>query len=129
MTGGPSEFDLNAAWVRRAQGDLKAFMEGFAVRMESALPGHVEVERRRDGFFSKTSHVVQVAVRGEHDVYILTFDGVRLNALRKKAVHGVTLKSESMKPAAWLEALDGEIKRLADHASSAQTILHDLLMS
>jgi hypothetical protein len=30
--------------------------------MAGAIPGHVTVERRRDGLFSTTSHVIKVAI-------------------------------------------------------------------
>ena len=37
MSGEPESFDLDAAWFRRAQGDLGAFMEALAARLEGAL--------------------------------------------------------------------------------------------
>jgi hypothetical protein len=41
LTSEPGDFDLSAAWYRKSQGDLRAFLEGFATRMEGAIPGHV----------------------------------------------------------------------------------------
>lgn len=128
-TSGPGEFDLSAAWYRKAQGDLRAFLEGFAARMEGAIPGHVTVERRRDGLFSKSSHVVKVAIDAGPAVYVLNFDNNHLAALRSKAVRGVTLKSEPMPVPEWLAALNADIQRLADQAGAAHGVLHDFLMS
>lgn len=129
MSGGPGEFDLSAAWYRKAQGDLRAFLEGFAARMEGAIPGHVAVERRRDGLFSKTSHVVKVAIDAGASVYSLCLDGSRLSALRAKSVRGVTLKSEAMDLPEWLNALNADVQRLADQTGAAHGVLHDFLMS
>ncbi|MDQ0472399.1 hypothetical protein [Labrys wisconsinensis] len=129
MSDGPSEFDLSAAWIRRAQGDLKAFLEAFAVRMESALPDHVVVERRRDGFFSSTRHVTGVTVRTDGDVFILGMAGARLVARRQKLVRGVAVKTEVLGMPEWLVALDREVKLLAEQAGAAQSALHGLLMS
>ena len=43
---GPDELDLLAASLRADSGDLDAFVEALAVKLEAALPGQVEVERR-----------------------------------------------------------------------------------
>ena len=128
-TSGPDEFDLSAAWYRRAQGDLRAFLEGFAARMEGAIPGHVSVERRRDGLFSKSSHVIKVTISAGSVVYALQLENNHLAALRAKAVRGVTLKSEVMPVPEWLVALNADVQRLAEQAGAAHDVLHDFLMS
>jgi hypothetical protein len=129
VTREPTDFDMSAAWIRRAQGDLKTFMEGFAARLEGAVPAHVTVERKRDGLFSKSSHVIKIAVEMEQHLYSLTFDAGRLAAWRTKIVRGVTLKSEQMSIPEWLAALHRDIQSLADHASSARNVIHEFLMS
>ncbi len=43
---GPEDLDLLAASLRADAGDLDAFVEALAVKLEAALPGQVEVERR-----------------------------------------------------------------------------------
>jgi hypothetical protein len=126
---GPSEFDLSAAWLRKAQGDLKPFMEAFAARMQGAVPERVSVERKRDGFFAKTSHTVKVTVEGEQAVYILALDRMRLTARRAKVVRGVTLRSDEMAVPDWLAALNGEMQSLAERGVSARNVIHDFLMS
>jgi hypothetical protein len=129
LSDGPSDFDMSAAWLRKAQGDLKAFMAAFAARMSDAIPGRVTVDRRRDGLFSSTSHVIQVTIDAEGNVYSLALDKAHLTARRTKAVRGVTLKSEELPVPEWLAALHRDIQRLAEHAGSAQSVLHDFLMS
>ena len=74
MTSGPSDLDLSAAWYRKAQGDLRAFAEAFATRMEGAIPGHVTVERKRDGLFSKSTHVAKVAIDTGPNVYVVRLE-------------------------------------------------------
>jgi hypothetical protein len=124
-----SDFDLSAAWYRRAQGDLRAFLEGFATRMERAIPGRVTVERKRDGLFSKTSHVAKIAIDTGPNVYVVALEHKQLTALRSKAVRGVTLKSEPLDFPDWLAALRADIERLAERDGAARDVLHDFLMS
>lgn len=129
MAAAPGDFDLSMAWYRKAQGDLRAFMQAFATRMGGALPGRVKIERRRDGLFSRTSHVVKVTIASDPEIYILSLDDNRLSAQRAKAVRGVTLKSEAMDFPEWLAALNADLLRLAERTGAAHTVLHDFLMS
>lgn len=120
---------MNAAWFRKAQGDLKAFMEAFAVRLEGAIPSRVAVERQKDGLFSKVSHAATITIEAHDHIYVLALQKGRLAAHRSKVVHGVTLSTEHMEVPAWLSALHGDIQVLAEHAGAAQNVLHDFLMS
>ena len=129
MTSSPGEFDLSTAWYRKAQGDLRTFLEGFATRMEGAIPGHVMVERKPDGFFSSTSHVVKVAIDVGANLYVVALERNHLTAWRSKAVRGVTLKTETLDFPAWLNALNADIQRLAEQAGATHDVLHDFLMS
>ena len=43
---GAEDLDLLAASLRADAGDLDAFVEALAAKLEAALPGQVEVERR-----------------------------------------------------------------------------------
>ena len=129
MSDGSDAFDLSAAWMRKAQGDLAAFMEAFAARMSGALPGRVAVERRRDGFFSSRTHVVKVTIETGPHVYSLIFDKARLAAQRAKAVRGVTLKSDALPVPEWLAALNHEIEALSGELGAARRVIHDFLMS
>lgn len=129
MENEAGDFDLGMAWYRKTQGDLRAFLEAFAVRMDGAVPGRVKIERRRDGLFSRTAHVVKVTISGEANAYVLSLDDGRLAAERAKSVRGVILKSEAMDFPQWLSALNADLQRLADRAGNAQSVLHDFLMS
>lgn len=127
MADGPDEFDLNAAWLRRSQGDLRAFVEAFAVRMEGALPGRVSVERKRDGLLSKTSHVAKVTIQGDKAVYQLTNDKGRIATVRSKLVRGVVISSATLTVPDWLGEVRAEVQTLAGQSVSASDVLHDFL--
>ena len=128
MSHEPAEFDLNAAWARKAQGDLRAFMEGLAARLADALPGRVRVERRGAGLLGGR-RVLKVSVTFETAVYALALDRGELRAERATMVRGVTIRSERMAVPDWLAALRGEVGQLADRSGTAHAVLHDFLMS
>src|SRR5579859_3090916 len=87
----PDDFDIEAAWLRRAQGDLRAFMEALAVRLEEALPQHVDVDSRRDVLLSKTSHGARIEIRTDAAVWAATLAKGVLQATRAKVVRGVVI--------------------------------------
>ena len=127
MADGPDDFDLNAAWLRRSQGDMRAFMEAFAVRLEGALPGRVTVERRRDGLLSKTSHVAKVTIQGDKAVYQISNDKSGVSATRSKLVRGVAISSSVLPVPEWLTEIRGEVRSLAGQSGDAADVLHDFL--
>jgi len=129
LSGEPSEFDLNAAWVRKAQADLHAFLEGLASRIGEALPDRVTIERQRDGLFSSTRHVSKIAVAFDTEVLSLERVGRDVVAQRSKVVRGVRIRSEQVSVADWLVDLDNHLRRLAGGVQSVAGALHEFLMS
>ena len=129
MGSDSSGFDLAAAWSRRAGTDLRAFAEALAARLEPALPGRVLVERRRDGFFSSTSHVARIAIRFEDAVLTLVQDHGQLSATRAKVVRGVTIGSQDLAVPAWLDEVVSRTRALGAGSGEAHAVLHDFLMS
>jgi hypothetical protein len=127
MTAQPDDFDIEAALLRRSQGDLRAFMEALAVRLENALPQQVIVERRRDGFLSKFNHVFRIEVRTQKAVYSLTLTKGVPAATKAKVVRGVVISTSPMTAAAWLSEVRAEVSALAEHAGDTADILHDFL--
>ncbi len=126
---GSGEFDAGAAEVRRAHGDMRAFLAGLAARLEGALPTMVTVERERDGLFSRQTHVSCVTVILDSWVYRAALVHGQAKCHRAKAVRGVTLSSQDMTLPAWLEALNGELRGLGQQSAAAHDALHDFLMS
>lgn len=127
MSAAPDDFDMNAAWLRRSETDLRAFMEAFAVRLEGALPRRVTVERKRDGLLSKTSHVVGVKIQGERAIYQISFHKGEISASRAKLVRGVVISTATVPVPHWLGEVSAEVQALADQAGAAGDVLHDFL--
>ena len=120
-------FDLDAAGVRRALTDLRAFMEALAARLQGALPDRVTVERRRDGLLSSTRHVHEIVLRAEGGEYRLRFDKGTLTATRAKAVRGVVISTTEQPVPQWLNEVRAEVAALAGAMGSASDVLHDFL--
>lgn len=120
-------FDLDAAGLRRAQTDLKAFMEALAARLEGALPDRTVVERRRDGLLSAARHVHEIAVKGERAEYRLRFDKGQLTATRAKTVRGVVISTTEEPVPQWLGEVRAEVAALAGAMGAASDTLHDFL--
>ncbi len=129
MDAETSGFDLAAAWTRRAGGDMRAFVEALAARLEAALPGRVAVERRRDGLFSSTSHVSRIAVSFEGCLLTLTSERGGLAARRAKVVRGVTIGGEDLAVPAWLDEVVRRTRALGKGAGAAHGALTDFLLS
>ena len=127
MSAPIQDFDLNAALLRHSETDLRAFMAALAVRLETALPGRVNVERKRDGLFSSASHVHAIEVTPPEAVYRLTLGKPALTATRAKSVRGVTLSTQSLTPRQWLADLNAAIADLGERAADDQEALHGFL--
>ena len=127
MSAEPDQFDLDAAWLRRSETDIRAFLEALAVRLEGALPGRVTVDRRRDGLFAKTAHVRKISVRGEKAAYELEFGRGQLMATKAKIVRGVSISSSTVKASEWLADVRQEVQSMADQAIVASDVLHGFL--
>ena len=123
-----SAIDLQAAWIRRSNADLHAFLEGLAVRLESDLPGQVEVLRKRDGLFAKTSHVERITVRTEDAQYLLEKQASGVRTQRARVVGGVILKHDELSLQAWMEGLLAALFAQSGELQQASQSLHDYLM-
>ena len=127
MSVEPDPFDLDAAGIRRAQTDLKAFMQALAVRLQGALPERVSVERRRDGLLSATRHVHEIVMRGDGGEYRLRLDKGQLTATKAKTVRGVVIGTSELSTSQWLGEVRAEVAALAGAMGSASDVLHDFL--
>ena len=123
------DFDLHAAWIRRAQTDLHAFLEALAARLEGALPGRVQVEHKRDGLLSATRHITTITIQVDGSRYLLDARNHDIRASRQHEVRGVVLKTESLPLDRWLQALEDELRRLSGSLEGARGILQDFLTS
>jgi hypothetical protein len=121
------DLDLIAGSLRADSDDLKAFVEGLAVKLEVAMPGLVSVERRRDGVF------------GPKVVRRITVDAVdqrlELQATRgsvdtrwAKVSGGIVLKTEPLTTDAWLAALGEALAAEARRSETTRRALERLLI-
>ncbi len=124
-----SPFDLHAAFLRRAQTDIRSFLEAFAQTMEQSLPGRVEVRRKKDSLFGKTQHVVGISIHLGATRFVLENSEKGLRPIRSSEVRGVVLKSEELPLPEWLTGLNKELGALSAGMDDAQAALHDFLMS
>lgn len=124
-----NSFDLHAAWIRRAQTDLHAFLEALAARLEQALPGRVQTERKRDGLFKANKHVVGLVVQTDNGRYLLDANTPNIHTSRQHEVRGVVVKNEHLPLDAWLKALEDDIQTLSGSMESARGVLQDFLTS
>jgi hypothetical protein len=127
MSASVDDFDMDAAWVRRAGGDLRALMEALAVRLQSALPDRVHLDRRRDGLFSRTSHVHAITLRGDAGQFRLVFEKGALSATKAKVVRGVVISTAQEPFPQWLAEVRAEIKSLADDLGAASDSMGEFL--
>jgi hypothetical protein len=120
------DVDLLAASLRASSSDLKVFVEVLADKLEHALPGRVQVERRSTRFLGKEKRVDRIQCQLGDERYVLsTRNGI--DARRSKAVRGVVLKTEALSLDEWLGALAGGLADEARSSEQAQVALQQLL--
>jgi hypothetical protein len=120
------DLDLLAASLRADASDTAAFLEALATRLEAALPGQVEVERKGK-LFGGPKRVRRIALRlGDAHFEIAAEDGV-LAARRRRVVRGIALKTEELDVDAWLAALSAELLELARSSERGRLALERLL--
>ncbi|HEV2592015.1 MAG TPA: hypothetical protein VGU02_08980 [Gaiellaceae bacterium] len=120
-------FDLSAASLRAAAGDLKSFVPVLADKLESALPGRVRVERRRAGFLSGAKVVSRVECGLGDRQYRLEQSGGSWHASKSTVVRGVALKSETLPVEQWLDALLADLRVEAQSSEESSRALGRLL--
>jgi hypothetical protein len=103
--------------------EVKTYVEMLAERLERALPDRVTVERRRDGLFSKDTHVAKLIFRGDQGLYTLSIGKGQVTATRGKVVHGVSISSTPLQPPEWLEQLGQELRVIAEQTGEASEAL------
>jgi hypothetical protein len=119
-------FDLLAASLRADAGDLRAFAEALAVKLEQALPDHTRVERR-GGFLSREHPVRSIAITFGDVCYRLEVDGGRLDPCRQKEVRGIVLHTDALALEEWIDGLSQELTALAASSEQARAALARML--
>src|SRR3954451_4713866 len=120
------DLDLLAASLRADATDTAAFLEALAARLEGALPGQVEVQRKGGLFGGK--RVRRIAVRLADRHYEIEGDGGGPPAARRRTVvRGIALKSEDLPVDAWIEALSADLLALAQTSERGRAALERLV--
>jgi hypothetical protein len=120
------DLDLLAASLRADASDTAAFLEALAARLEGALPGQVEVQRK-GGLFGGGKRVRRIAVRLGDSHYEIEGEHGALVARRRNVVRGIALKSEELGVDAWIEGLSADLLALAQRSEQGRLALERLL--
>lgn len=120
-------FELLASSLRADAGDLKAFMEALATKLEGALPSETSVTRRGGGLFSGPKRVDRIVVDLGEYRYELQSAGSRVQPSRSKAVRGIVLKTEQVPLDEWIDQLSRQLTEEANRSEQARLALQRLL--
>src|ERR1700685_1071138 len=98
------DLELLAASFREDLGDVNAFVEGLAAKLEELLPTRVRADRKRAGV--RGPKLVQRDAFDAGDRRLeLRYDGRSVDARSSRLSGGIVLKSDTVTVDAWLEAL------------------------
>jgi hypothetical protein len=123
-----ADIDLLMASLRADAADLHTFVQVLAVKLEGALPGHVQVQRR-GGLFSHDKSVTRIGVDlGEHQYSIGTGNHGQIEAQRQRVVRGIVLKTEDLSVDDWIRELVTELGQKAESSSQEREALERLLL-
>ena len=120
------DLDLVAASLRADAGDLDAFVEALAVKLEGALPGQVVVERR-GGLFGGGKRVRRIEVTLGDQRYEAEPDSGRVTCRRRSVVRGIALKTQELDLDAWIASLSRDLVEEADRTERGRQALARLL--
>ncbi len=118
--------DLLAAALRADGGDLGAYIESLAVKLEQAVPGRVRVERRRSGLRGPKA-VRSVALDAGDRRLELSWTGGSLQARTAKLSGGIVLKNETLDVDEWVAALGQILAAEAERSEATRRALERLL--
>ena len=124
---GPDDLDLVAASLRADAGDLEAFVEALAVKLEAALPDQVEVERRGGGLLGGRKRVRRIEVTLGDQRYEAEPERGRVTCRRRSVVRGIALKTQELDLDAWIAALSQDLVEEADRSERGRQALARLL--
>ena len=124
----PGDFEMVAASLRADSGDLPAYVDALAVKLEGALPGRCEVDRRAKRLFSHEKVVRKLSLSIGDWRYTLEADGAgNVTTGRAKAVRGIVLKTEQLPLAGWIASLARDLSSEAATSEQARIALERLL--
>lgn len=120
------DFDLVAASLRADTVDMRAFAAALAAKLEQALPGLVQVERK-GGLFSKDKQVRSISATFGEQCYRLDVDGGRVEASRQKSVRGIVLRTDRLGLDEWIDGVSRELTAAASTSEQSRAALARML--
>jgi DNA primase catalytic subunit len=121
-----SDFDLQAAWLRRFTTDAESNLKALALRLKEAMPELVTVHNAKS-LFSSSQKVTGVTIELGDNHYNLEISGGRLKATVAMVVRGITLNTKSIEPAEWFARLSAETKKITEHAQALSRSLSSFM--
>jgi hypothetical protein len=123
----PFEIDLAAGELRAGARDIPQLINALGTWLEESVPHLATVERKRAGLLDSRKVVTRISCRLGEQVYTLAREGAGATAHRAKAVRGITLKTETLSLADWINELTAALVREAQVAEESFRSLRDLL--
>jgi hypothetical protein len=122
-----SSFDLDAAWLRRAEADSAGFLSRFSRIVGEALPQHATLDIARRGIFRKTEEVVGLMVTFEDEIYRMRLSGSRQIVTEiEKRVRGITLSTRQVQTHTWISGLLANVHERTEKARGIAALLRSL---
>ena len=123
------DLELLAASLRADSSDIRAFVEGLAVKLEGALPGRVRVQRAKQGFRGpKLVRSISLDA-GSQRLELTLGDRDQLDTRCARVSGGITLKTEPLGIDAWLAALGQALAIEAERSDQTRQALERLLLN
>jgi hypothetical protein len=123
-----TDFDMQAAWLRRFKADAESNLRAFALRLHEAMPELVTIQESK-GLFARHAKTTGVTVELGENRYILQIANGRLQASIAMVVRGIALNTKSIDPADWFVRLSEETRKASDHAKSLSQSLAKFMAS
>jgi len=121
------DVDLLAASLRADARDLADFAELLAGKLESALPSHTRVERRRAGLLGPRRVArILVSMPDEHLELLSGPSGVQGRWARVSG--GIALKHETLQLDEWVQRLSAALAQEAQRNTTSRRTLGELLI-
>lgn len=123
-----SDFDMQAAWLRRFSADAEGNLRAFALRLKEAMPDLVTVQESKR-LFARAGRITGVSVALGDKRYTLELANGRLKAAVAMVVRGITLNTKEIDPGDWFAQVSRETRETTAHAKALSQSLASFMES
>lgn len=123
-----SDFDIQAAWLRRFSADAEGNLKAFALRLKEAMPELVTVQESKR-LFARAGRITGVSVALGDKRYTLELANGRLKAAVAMVVRGITLNTKEIDPGNWFAQVSRETRETTAHAKALSQSLASFMES